>query len=538
MSTATIKLQPRKDMAGNSSSFFKERFKPTYRVKWLKNKGAILIIVWSYLATTVFHLLKAGYKGNHVYPRGIILISTALLYPVGGWIGDSSFGRYKVIRSSMWIMWVITILATLNQIFAKVMAKYEVHSENIHYILCVILGIGLAGFLSNIVQLGIDQLIDASTSEVTSFISWYTLALYASGITIHYTTDCIAEEHNQLSFKYLLVVLCLTIALCSDFLFQHILIKEHIVGKPLSLIIGVLKETIRNRCLKYSIHSEEELSSRLDAAKHRYGGSFTAQQVDNVGMFLWILAVISVCAIVYGASAPIEFAKEHMAHHLLSHSDSGLTSCYIRIVSRYSEYIFAVTLLLIYEFVIHPLFYRCLPKISIMNTFLCGAALLFLLIISLLVIEIAVYHNQLNFNETTQCIFINDLYPHPLSISHNWIFIPGFLGGLSILLLVISGFEFIWSQTPSTMKGMVFGLAYAFLGLYTLIHTAISLPFMFKSHLIKWEHALLTCGIWYFLLEGAVVLIVLIIISTLVKLHKLKRKKDINISDTFLESST
>ena len=524
--------------APKASSYFKDCFKPTYRVKWLKNKGAILIIIWSYLTTAVFHLLKAGYKGDSVHPSGIILISTALLYPIGGWIGDTCLGRYKVIRCSMWIMWISVMLATVNDILADITVSYEVHSESIYHGLCVVLGIGLAGFQSNIVQLGIDQLTDASASEVTSFISWYTLTLYASWITIHYTTDCIAEEHNRLCFKHLVVALCLTVALCLDFLFQHLLIKEHIVGKPLSLIINVLKHTIRNRCLKYSIHNEEELPSRFDVAKHRYGGSFTAQQVDNVRMFLWILAVIAMCATVYGAVTPIEFTKEYVVRHHLLNSGNGLTSCYTTLISGYNDYIFAIVLLLVYEFVIHPFLYRCLPKISIMTTFLYGTALLFLLIISLLCIEIATYYSQLNLNNTqlTQCIFMDDQYPL-LGINRTWLFVPGFLSGLSILLLVISGFEFLWSQAPSTMKGMIVGLAYAFLGLHTLLHTAISSPFVFKSSLIKWEHASLTCGTWYFLMEGAIVLIVLIIISVLVRLHKLKKKKD-NISDTFLESST
>ena len=521
-----------------SSSLFKKRFTPTCRVKWLKNKGAILIVIWSYLTTTVFHLLKADYREGSSYPRGIILISTALLYPVGGWIGDTCFGRYKVIRCSMWIMWIIAILCTINEILAEVITKYEVHSETVDHILYVILGVGLAGLQSNIIQLGIDQLTDASAYEVTSFISWYTLTAYACWIIIHYTTDCITEEHIRLCFQYLVVVLCLTIALCSDFLFQHVLVKEHIVGKPLSLIMGVLKQTIRNRCLKYSIHSEEELPSRLDVAKHRYGGSFTALQVENVGMFLWMLSVISVCAIVYGALTPIEFAKENIARRLSSHSDTSLGSCYANLTSSYSDYIFAIMLLLTYEFVIYPFFHRCLPKISIMTTFLYGTVFLFLLIISLLGIEIAAYISQLNFNDTTRCIYIDDQYSLPLGISNTWMLIPGFLSGLSLLLLVISGFEFIWSQAPSTMKGMILGLAYAFLGLYTLVHAAISSPFVFKSDLIKWKHTLLTCRIWYFLVEGAVVLIVLIIISTLVRLHKLKRKKDTVLFDTFLESST
>ena len=515
----------------NSNSCVKQCHKITYRVKWLKNKGAILIIIWSYLVTSVYHLLKSGhYKVSEVSSSGFILICTALLYPIGGWMADTHFGRYKVIHYSVWIMWTGAILVTLNDLLASVIATYEIHSETVYKALCGILAIGLAGFQSNIIQLGVDQLTDASATEITSFISWYVLTLYASGITVHYISDCIAEKY-MFCVRPLVVAVGLTCALCSDYLFQHWLIKESVTGNPIRLICRVVKHAIRNRYLSYS---EEELPSRFDVAKHRHGGPFTTQQVDNVRTFLWMLAIVSICSIVYGALTPVEYAKEKVVRRGYEWStvnSYGILDCYKNQVSGYNDYFFAIAFVFLYEFAIHPFFYKYLPRVSIMTTFLCGTVFFFLLIISLLAIESIAYHNEIMLNHTAVCIFIDG---PQASINHMWLFIPGFLSGLSSLLLLLSGFEFIWSQAPSTMKGMIFGLAYAFLGLYTLLHTAISSPFVFKEHVVRvpWEHAHLTCGVWYFIMEGVIILTILIVISVLVKQYK-KKKLDMSSLMTY-----
>ena len=90
--------------------YLKACCKPTYRVKWLKNKGAILIIVWSFLVTSVFHLVKSGYdneaREENFRPFGVILIASFLFFPVGGWLADNYVGRYMMIRYSMRIIWI------------------------------------------------------------------------------------------------------------------------------------------------------------------------------------------------------------------------------------------------------------------------------------------------------------------------------------------------------------------------------------------------------------------------------------------------
>ena len=87
------------------------------KVKWINNRGAILIVVWSYFIGTFFHLLRTGYhniennQSNSLKASnaGIILVGSMLLYPIGGWLSDTRMGRYTVIRYSMWVMWTCSV---------------------------------------------------------------------------------------------------------------------------------------------------------------------------------------------------------------------------------------------------------------------------------------------------------------------------------------------------------------------------------------------------------------------------------------------
>ena len=240
--------------------YIKPCCKPVYRVIWLKNKGAILIIIWSYLVSSMFFLLRAGYKKmtekDNVPFTGIILVGSTLLYPIGGWLADTRIGRYKVILYSMWVMWIGTMLATFNEVLAHVTTVYQARSDvkiAIYEVLCVIMAIGFGGFQSNIVQFGIDQLPYASAVEITSFIRWYTLTLFASGLTLHYVSDCIVEEYNMFYVKLLVVAICLTLALSSVFLFQQWLVKEQVTENALHLVLKVIQYAVKNRKVRYDL---------------------------------------------------------------------------------------------------------------------------------------------------------------------------------------------------------------------------------------------------------------------------------------------
>ena len=486
------------------------------KMKWIKNKGAVLIILWSFLVGSVFHLLRAGYKEKTVSNTGFILISSTLLYPIGGWLADTRLGRYAVIRYSMWIMWIGSLLLTANEVLADVSDVYAMQLTIRMWIfrsLCIVMAIALGGFQSNIIQLGIDQLADSSSTEITSFITWYTVTFFASGVTLHYTSDCI---ENLLCINAFVSSVCLSLALCSDFFFQHALIKEQISGKPLQNTLKVILYIFKNRKFKYNFMRNEESLSSFDVAKHRYGGPFTAQQVENVRTFLWMITVIAFFAVICGILFPLEYAQDKMMFNTISWEGcTNLPTCYAKLIIHYFGYIFVIVMVLLYEFIVCPLFSSCMPRLSTASIFLLGAILTVLWTISLLIIESVAYQAGLYHGK---CVFTES---SKLLLDYKWFLLPKSIHGIASLLFILSSFKFIWSQAPLTMKGIMFGFGYSFLGLSALLHTATASLFIFDWPVtVSWNHAKLTCGIWYYLMEGLITLVAVVLITVVVQLYK------------------
>ena len=487
------------------------------KVKWIKNKGAILIILWSFLIGTVFHLLRAGYNEpqkavNHVSYTGLILISSTLFYPIGGWLGDTRLGRYIVIRYSMRIMWIGCLLLTTNEVLTDVFAMQLTITVWIYRCLYIFMAIALGGFQSNIIQLGIDQLSDASSTEITSFITWYTVTFFTSGVILHYTSDCVQKVYNVLYFKPFVSSLCLSLALCSDFIFHYTLTKEQISGKPLLTTLKVLLYTFKSRKFKYNFIHTEPVST-FDIAKHRYGGPYTAQQVENVRTFLWMITIIALFAVICGILYPIEYAQDKMMYNTISREgNTTLLTCYVKLSVHYFGYTFVIAVVFLYEFFVCPLFSSCIPRLSTVSTFLLGALLVFLWSISLLIMESVAYKYHSN------------CFSSELQLDHKWFLLPKSIHGIASLLFILSSFKFIWSQAPLTMKGMMFGFGYFFLGLSALLHIALASLFIFDWPVtISWNHAKLTCGTWYFVMEGLITLMATALITIAVQIYKKKK---------------
>ena len=70
-------------------------------------------------------------------------------------------------------MWGGFMLVTASSVIAQFVDAYNNINSYVSGALMVIGTTGFGGFQANIIQFGIDQLHDASTSEITSFIAWY-----------------------------------------------------------------------------------------------------------------------------------------------------------------------------------------------------------------------------------------------------------------------------------------------------------------------------------------------------------------------------
>ena len=208
-------------------------FKPSYRIRKLKNKGALLILVWNCLVASTFHYL-VGYPDmfhptSHIY--ACIIIIWGLTLPIAGWLADVCLTRYKVMRWSILVMWIASVLVTASSVLSQMPAieRYYHDSANkyITMLLLIVMCLSFGGYQANAVLFGIDQLQDASTDEITSYITWYVSTYFSSGLVIKFIYICLGEAYNTLLPEFL-VCICLTIMAVLTLLCDRIFLKEPI----------------------------------------------------------------------------------------------------------------------------------------------------------------------------------------------------------------------------------------------------------------------------------------------------------------------
>ena len=131
--------------------------------------------------------------------------------------------------------------------------------------------------IANILPLGVDQLADASSTEIVSS-AWL---WFLEGIFIGVSQSCLCSSlSKQVGLFILPSVLMCTVAVITDFFLNHWLVVEAASYNPIALIWKTLWYVMKNTYPHLSHHS------RIDLAKKKYGGPFTAEQVEDVKTFL------------------------------------------------------------------------------------------------------------------------------------------------------------------------------------------------------------------------------------------------------------
>ena len=430
------------------------------------------MLIWSFLGISTYYYLTINKKRDPI-PQKIHLnfgkiLAIGLFLPIGGVLADAYFGRYKVILHGMWFMWLGAMLNGLSLILGKFVGSYEEHGDPwISVFSKAVMGAGFGAFQANIIQFGIDQLSDASSTEIISFIMWYTLMLFACGITIEFSGYCTPEY-----ILVLVVTLYLTLALCSNFLLNHWLVKDRVITNPLPQIWKIVQYTMKNRQQWQRIFTLEEhgVLSKFNIAKTMYAGPFTSEQVEDVKTFLRVVGVIAIFMIACsGIPTTIDMINRLEPHLHDWPNNTSLKACYKELGVTYVQYIFLLVVVLMYQIIIHPLLRNCNPiKVSITTKFFISVFLFFASVMALLGIESASYHHQ--FETTTKCVFQNEHNDH-VDIELYWTIIPRVFITLSLFTFLLSGIEFICAQVPFNMKGLVLGIAYAMYGWsLSLIH--------------------------------------------------------------------
>jgi uncharacterized membrane protein len=125
----------------------------------------------------------------------------------------------------------------------------------------------------------------------------------------------------------------------------------------------------------------------------------------------------------------------------------------------------------------------------------------------------------------SHCIFKRDHHALNSGFNSNWMAITLVLDSLSQTLLYISAIEFFASQTPYSMRGLMFGAGYGGIYIFTMIGYGIYWPFTHLS--TNWGSGIISCEFWYLLLD----LLVMIIFSGLLlvagRWYKNRKREDV-----------
>ena len=147
-----------------------------YQARKVRSKGAVLVIVWSMLTwachyTSVNVEVVSQFIG--FFNFGIVFgVVMAVLYIFAGWLADVYFGRYKVMKISILVMWLGSVGSTLL-LLIHLLSPHDV----LKYISVVVAYIGTAigwsGLMVNAIPFGTDQMLGASSDEISAFIHWF-----------------------------------------------------------------------------------------------------------------------------------------------------------------------------------------------------------------------------------------------------------------------------------------------------------------------------------------------------------------------------
>ena len=502
---------------------FKKCIKSNYKIRKIKNKGALMVLAWTFLLASVYYNLFAlmiPLMEEHRLKiiSSVILTVVNLMLPVSGWLADVYFGRYKVIKWSILTMWIVSILLVVSLIMAQ-----QLHYDDRPFTLLLLipLGISYGGFQANVIQFGIDQLTDASTTEITSFIAWYVWAFVSSRLPCDLIKECLVEYKI---FTPFLMSVFLTIATASILLFNHVLVKEPHTQNPFKLVYSVIEFAIKN---KYPIqrsaftYCEDEQPSRIDFGKSKYGGPFTTEQVEDVKTLLRLLVVI-VIGNVIGDLAII--STEASLYKKFGRNTVTQECIYRFTISAASiQYVIAAFLIPLCEFIFYPL---CCQ--FVLGKFVLGAFFSLLVTASYIILfSYARYIKHATFsfdNVTLLCLFQENSGDLGYFLDYRWFFIPDFLNIISLLLIAIGAIEFFCAQIPYSMKGLVAGIVY---GLLIIIVLLDKLPTSLLLTQIHWSTGMISCTFWYLLIKFILSLLAITTLLLAVRSYKNRKRDDV-----------
>ena len=562
------------------------------RLTFVKSKSAILVLIWSFF----FGMLQWIWSdpsswipplfifGNSVLFMvvGSVYVYLAILqlfYPLAGYLADIRFGRYKCVIGSLWcfigssvsfigIGGGIGILLVVTYIFGEdghtPWLNYTVfYATIVIFVPCVLIGTflffsSIVAFNANVIQFGLDQLHDSPSEHLVLYIHWFVVLSYAGTQLIKASVTPLSSTCSiignlwpiLLSFVCFLLIatfICLFISLCVAARKRNSwFLEDTRYRNPYGLVYRVIsfarehKSPIQRSAFTYC---EDELPSRLDLGKEKYGGPFTTEQVEDVKVFLGILKVLLTLGPFFAVERPNSILLPAFYAHISEpYSYDSILSYPCSLSSDVLPSVVIIILLIFYIVLLRPFVQQYVP--GILKRIGLGMLLMLMPTLCFFILDI-IYH-KLSQN-SLKCFLTDFGYPYysseyfssnvlPFSESNLDEFESSFLTKMSYLLVIpqfcsISGsmifhiaiYEFIYSQSPHSMKGLMFGTFFAIRGVFQLLGALVFLFPFFGWKLSPSSFP--SCGFVYYLVTMVVALVGMIAYIYVAKKYR-NRERD------------
>ena len=436
-----------------------------------------------------------------------------LLYPVCGWIAEVYFSNFKMIKWSFVIVLICTMAVVLfSALFVFVAQQVALTSFNTAFgvVYLLISTVGLGMFESNAIQFGMDQMLEASSEQLSSFIHWYFWCAHVGSLVLFYIFvgiyfcfyDC-KIEYVKVNTIYLWVLLMHSILLSIVYLSVVLYIycsKKNLHNaqssrNSLNIICGILKYSWRHKAPVWRsalTYWENNIPSRIDLGKDKYGGPYTYEEVEDVKSFFRLLLLIlslfgfhlsgdgysltyyimnkSGCPsvipffvltgnpqhiplVIVILGVPIfQCIKRHFSRFI----PNMLTRLWIGLfISMVNE-----TIQVLFNFLMKDQEFKC-PEIGYLAT-----------------LDDRCFLANFNYITNSTCDhFCSD--PPVNNATIYLLFIPLCLSGISYLLVFMTALEFICAQSPNALKGLLIGIWYSMFSVKYMVINILDTHSMF-----------------------------------------------------------
>ena len=540
------------------------------------SKAARLILIWNFSVLLIYNLM---YSSSDIIQVGHtstlpIIITVAYSFvsvfsPVAGLLTDVKFSRFRAVLCSSYLICaeiLVSFLVIIIMTFLWIFNILQVSNEQTKILIVapasaifVIMLTVYTVFLINAFSFGMDQLHDSSTEDSILFIHWYVWIYYACSLIAEMAWNLVF--HDVIYFDYIdelrfaglslfgliliTTLLLLTVSYC---VVQHKkvwFLFEPAGVNPYKLVYKIVdfacqhKVPLRRSAFTYC---DEESQTRLDVGKLKYGGPFTTKQVEDVKTFWGILKVIISIGPAFLLQTVTQAILPAFAKHSnifeLTHNNSLYREVHLE---RMAQYLFISNGLLspllvvicipLYLCWIRPRIKYYIPRI--LMRIQIGILVMLASLICTFAMDVVVHVRN---TEYANCMFRSyvhikhaivsivpesDFPESPLLFQNAYFFTTQHvLSALADMLFDIAVLEFICSQSPYSMKGLLLGIFFSIRSLFQGIAFLSIIPF------VSWQIESLSCGSGFYAMIIVVCLFEFVIFSCVSKRYRYRNMNE------------